>query len=396
MPKSRPIVKVSTLGPGHYCCTHDWAHLATIIPEIPVRCLTLKLTALPCFLLLAAAWPMSARAQSLTWADFPAAPAFGNGSMANPQTLGGTIAGAAIGTGSFSLQLAVTGGSNSWNGFGIAGNDDGYYSGPNQPIVGVTFVNGAPGYNNGIPNLAPIALTNGYNLAGAPAGTPAPTDNRQALYFDAGDGTTATATFNFATLTGGVLPAGSWLFLDGVDQGERVRLSGPSGWIATFHAGDSTLPRPSSPFPLPVSVADPTFPTCTPAVTQTATELELIGRYGDISVPVPTCSNVPVPVSGQTVGYTKGADSIGVWVQTALDVNQLTLEAIDTDPSTSNGMGGFTGPDNNFVLGLGVISATRAAGTGNRPIPTLNAYAMSALLLALLGTGLWLNRRNVS
>ncbi|WP_146151801.1 hypothetical protein [Ahniella affigens] len=362
-----------------------------------MRCLTPRLTTLPCILTLAvAAWPIHANAQSLTWATFPAAPAYGNGNMTSPQTHTGSIPGAAIGAGNFSLQLMVTGGSNSWNGFGVAGNDDGYYSGPDQPIVGVTFVNGAPGFNNGIPNLAPIALTNGYNLAGAPPGSPAPDDNRQALYFDAGDGTTATATFNFATLTGGVLPTGSWLFLDGVDQGERVRVNGPIGWIGAIHAGDSSLPRPSSPFPLPISVTDPTFPTCRPAITQTTTQLELIGRYGDISVPVPTCSNVPVPVSGQTVGYTKGADSIGIWVQTAIDLNQLTIEAIDTDPSTSNGMGGFTGPDNNFVLGLGVISATRAAGTGNRPVPALNGLAMSALLLVLLGSGLWLNRRHVS
>lgn len=342
------------------------------------------------------ALPTLASAQSLNWAGFASAPAFGNGSMVSPQVLPGAVPGTGIGSGSFSLTLSVSGGSNSWNGFGIARNDDGYYSGPNQPIVGVTFVNGAPGYNNGIPNLAPIALVNGYNLAGAPAGTPAPDDNRQVIYFDAGDGTTATASLDFASLTGGVLPAGSWLFLDSVDQGERLRINGSNGWIGTIHAGDATLPRPPSPLPLPITVSTPTFPTCTPAITQSGTQLELLGRYGDISGSTPTCANVPVPVSGQTVGYTKGADSIGIWVQTAIDLNQLTIEAIDTDPSTSNGMGGFTGPDNNFVLGLGVISATRAAGQGNRPVPALTDRSMVVLLIGVLGMGLWLSRRRVS
>ncbi|MBK8285124.1 MAG: hypothetical protein IPK97_09685 [Ahniella sp.] len=180
---------------------------------------------------------------------------------------------------------------------------------------------------------------------------------------------------------------GSWIFIDSVDQGEAISVTAASGWIADIHAGDSSLPRPSSPFPLPISVSTPTFPACTPGITQTATTLQLLGRYGDISTAVPTCSNVPVPVSGQTVGYTKGADSIGVWVRTAIPLTSLSISAIDSDPSTSNGMGGFTGPDNNFVIGFGVIAQTFAAVGTPRPIPTLSlpALLLGALALGLIG-----------
>lgn len=328
-------------------------------------------------------------AQNLVWGTFATAPAFGNASMANPQTQLATVAGLGPGSGIFSLTLSLSGGSNSWNGFGVARNDDGYFSGPDLPIAGVTFVNGAPGFNNGIPQLAPISLVSGYNLAGAPATTPAPTDNRQALYFDAGDGTTLGAGLNFGSLNGGFLPAGSWLFLDSVDQGERIRVNGPAGWIGQVHAGDASLPRPTSPIPLPTAVSDPTFPICTPAIVQSSTQLELLGRYGDISSAVPTCSPVPVPVAGQTVGYTKGADSIGIWVQTAINLNALSIEAIDTDPSTSNGMGGFTGPDNNFVLGLGVLSATSAPIA----LPMLSVWSMGLLGIVLLIVALGFVRR---
>lgn len=327
----------------------------------------------------------SVQAQGLVWARFETAPAFGNGNTATSQTLDALVSGAGRGSGTVALTLSVSGGSNAWNGFGIARNDDGYYSGPNQPLPGITFVNGAPGYGGGIPLLAAASFATGYNIAGAPAATPLPPSDRAAIYFDAADGTTAIAQWNFTGLIGATLPAGSWLFLDGIDQGERIVVTGPNGWIAAVHAGDSTLPRPASPVPLPVLVSSPTFPQCAPAVIQTATTLQLDGRYGDISGSIPACANVPVPVPGQTVGYTKGVDAVGIWIRTAIDVSTLQLSAIDSDPSTSNGMGGYTGPDNNFVMGLGLISRTQ--GVPAIPLPTLGIMALFLLSTMLILSG---------
>ncbi len=332
-------------------------------------------------------------AQALAWGSYAGVVPFGSGSTATSQSYAGTVAGTGPGSGPFSVTLSVSGGSNAWNGFGVAGNDDGYYSGPNQPIPGITFVNGAPGYNGGIPALSQVSLVAGYNLAGAPVGTPAPTTDQQVLYFDAADGTTATILYDFSSLAGGALPAGSWLFLDTVDQGEQVTVTAASGWQGTLHAGDSSLPRPPPPIPVPTAVSDPTFPVCTPAITQTPTTLVMVGRYGDISNIVPTCANVPVPVQGQTVGYTKGTDSVGIWVQTALPLTTLTISAVDSDPSVGNGMGGFTGPDNNFVLGVGMIVQTLPAGVV-RSIPATSWPAL--LLLGAMMFGLtFILRRTV-
>lgn len=319
-------------------------------------------------------------AQTLNWGEFAQAPGFGGGSTQTTQTHIASIPGGGRGSGAALLTLSVVGGTAAWNGFGVGRNDDGYYPGPNQPLPGITFTNGGPGYGGGIPDLAVVSFANGYNLAGAPVNTPTPPSDRDALYFDAGDGTTTTATWDFTGLIGGSLPAGSWLFLDSVDQGERIILNGPSGWIANVHAGDSTLPRPAAPFPVPTLVQNPTFPTCTPGLTQTATTLQLDGRYGDISTAVPTCSNVPVPVPGQTVGYTKGVDAVGIWVRTAVDLTSLSLTAIDTDPSTSNGMGGYTGPDNNYFLGMGVIALTQPPVM----VPALSDPALGVLALLLV------------
>lgn len=321
-----------------------------------------------------------ALAQTLNWGEFTAAPGFGAGSTQSTQTHVASIPGGGRGSGAAVLRLSVAGGTAAWNGYGIGRNDDGYYPGPNQPLPGITFTNGGPGYGGGIADLAGISFANGYQLAGAPAGTPAPASDRNALYFDAGDGTTTTAAWDFSGLIGGSLPAGSWLFLDGIDQGERVVLSGPPGWIADVRAGDSTLPRPPPPIPLPIQVANPTFPSCTPGLTQTTSTLQLDGRYGDISLPVPGCSNTPVPVPGQTVGYTKGIDAVGIWVRTAIDLSSLSLTAIDADPSTSNGMGGYTGPDNNYFLGLGVIALTQPAVQ----VPALGDPALGVLALLLV------------
>jgi len=324
-------------------------------------------------------------AQSLTWGQHSAAVPFGSGSPATSQTQVVTVTGSGLGSGTMSIQLSVAGGSNAWNGFGVAGNDDGYYSGPNQPIPGITFTNGGPGFNGGIPLVAPVSLVSGYNLASAPPSTPAPNDDRQVLYFDGADGTTVSIAWNFTTLVGGVLPAGSWLFLDSVDQGEFVNATAAAGWIGTIHAGDSTLPRPSSPIPVPVMVSAPTFPICTPVITTNSTTLQLLGRYGDISVPTPTCSAVPVPVQGQTVGYTKGTDSVGIWVQTARPLENLVVTVRDTDPDVGNGMGGFNGPDNNFVMGAGIIVQTLAGGAGPVQLPSIgNIGAVLLMLLALV------------
>jgi hypothetical protein len=328
-------------------------------------------------------------AQNLIWGSFNTAPAFGNGSTATSQIFSVSVLGDGRGTGTAQLTLSVTGGSNAWNGFGVAGNDDGYYPAPNQPQPGITFLNGAPGYFGGIPLLSPISFATGYNLAGAPAATPAPPSDRAAIYFDAADGTTATAQWQFSSLQGGVLPAGSWLFFDNVDQGERFSIVGPSGWIASVHAGDSSLPRPPQ-MGVPVTVSLPSFPVCAPAINQTATTLDLLGRYGDISNPLATtCSATPVPVLMQTVGYTKGVDAVGVWVRTAIDIPSLAINIIDTDPSVRNGVGLYTGPDNNFFVGLGVIVATGPAPS----IPVFSGWLGFALLIWLMCVPLLLKRR---
>lgn len=326
----------------------------------------------------------TAAAQGLVWGNFSSVGAFGGASTATNQSLPATVAGQGRGSGTATLNLNVSGGSNAWNGFGVAGNDDGYQSGPNMPVVGVTMVNGGPGYFGGIPLLSPISFVSGYNAAGGPVNVPAPTTDRNAIYFDAGDGTTTSAQWNFSGLVGGSLPAGSWLFIDNVDQGERITLTGPSGWIASVHTGDSTLPRPPQ-IGVPVMVSAPTFPTCAPAISLTSTSLELVGRYGDISTLTPTCSATPVPVSGQTVGYTKGVDGVGVWVQTAIDLVTVSVTAIDTDPSQSNGQGGFLGPDNNYFLGLGFISATAAAPVVG--VPSTGMFALFMMIVALFAFG---------
>ena len=141
-------------------------------------------------------------AQGLVWGEFPNAPSLGAGSTVSNQTLTGVVPGFGNGTGSFSLNLSVAGGTNAWNGFGVGRNDDGYFSGPNMPIPGITFTNGGPGYGGGIPLANLVAFASGYNLAGAPANTPAPRSDRSAIYFDAGDGTTMTAQWDFGSLLG--------------------------------------------------------------------------------------------------------------------------------------------------------------------------------------------------
>lgn len=316
------------------------------------------------------------------WATFNTAVPVGSGSTATTQTLPALVAGAGRGAGIAALTFGVSGGVGAWNGFNVGANDDGYYASPNLPVAGVTFMNGAPGYNGGVPAAAAASFATAYNALGAPAGTPAPTD-RSAIYFDAGDGTTASVAWDFSGLNGGRLLAGSWIFVDGVDQGERVVLTGPAGWIASVHLGDSTLPRPPQ-AGVPPTVSAPTFPTCSPAMTNTATTLQLDGRYGDLSGVSPTCANSPVPVAGVTVGYTKGMDSVGVWVRTAIDIGTLSLTVTDQDVSPRNPQtGAYIGPDNNFVLGVGLIAATESIA-----VPGPNALLLTLLVL-LLGGAAW-------
>jgi hypothetical protein len=280
----------------------------------------------------------------------------------------------------------VSGGVGAWNGFGVGANDDGYYAAPNLPIAGVTFMNGAPGYNGGVPAAAAASFAAAYNALGAPLGTPTPSD-RAAIYFDAGDGTTATVSWDFSALNGGRLLAGSWIFIDGVDQGERVTISGPTGWIGAVHFGDSTQPRPPQ-SGAPPTVSTPSFPVCSPAMTSSATTLQLDGRYGDLSNLAPSCSNTPVPVSGVTVGYTKGMDSVGVWVRTAVDIGSLTMSASDIDVSPRNPQtGAYIGPDNNFVLGVGLIAVTESVA-----VPGPNSVFLGCLVV-LLGALVWRARR---
>jgi hypothetical protein len=333
------------------------------------------------------------QAQTLRWGTFNTVASFGAGNTAASQTLVSTVAGTDRGSGAVSLTLGVAGGTASWNGFGIGRNDDGYFSGPDMPQAGITMTTGAPGYNGGIPAISAVSFATGYNAAGGPAGLPAPPSDRAAVYFDVGSGATMTAQMNFAALVGGSLPAGSWIFIDNVDQGERLVLTGPSGWISTVHAGDSTLPRPASMFNV-APVSSPTFPVCGPAVAMTLTTLQLDGRYGDVSTTTPTCSNVPVPVVGVTVGYTKGMDSVGVWIRTAIDVTSLSLTAVDVDASPANA------PDNNFSLGLAVISATAplpvvplAVAT---PVPSLDALGLALLVGLVLLTAATLRRPTAS
>lgn len=291
------------------------------------------------------------------WATFNGAMPVGSASNAINQTHVATVVGGGRGAGTASLTFSVSGGVGAWNGFGVGAGDDGYFSAPNLPQPGITFTNGAPGYNGGVPAAASASFATAYNLPGAPTGTPAPSD-RSALYFDAGDGTTALVAWDFTTLNGGTLLAGSWIFVDGIDQGERVVLTGPTGWIGSIHTADSTLPRPAQPG-VPPTVSAPQFPVCAPAMVMTSTTIQLEGRYGDLSNLAPTCSNVPVPVQGVTVGYTKGMDSVGVWIKTAIDLPSLTLTASDQDISPrSPQTNAYLGPDNNFVLGVGFIAET--------------------------------------
>lgn len=329
----------------------------------------------------------SVEAQSLRWGTFNTLMPFGSGSTATVQTHVATVAGSDRGSGPISITLGVAGGTASWNGFGIGANDDGYFSAPNQPQPGITMVTGAPGYNGGIPAASQVSFATGYNVVGGPSGLPLPPSDRAAIYFDAGSGTTVTAALNFSALNGGSLPAGSWLFIDNVDQGERVIVTGPTSWVATAHFGDSTLPRPAFPTTI-VSVPAPTFPACAPAVSMTATTLQLDGRYGDVSTATPTCANAPVPVFGQTVGYTKGMDSVGVWIRTAIDLTSLSLTAADMDANPANG------PDNNFSLGLAVIAATVPIPAP--PVPTMGVTALGILLALLLSGGALVLRRNTT
>ena len=320
-------------------------------------------------------------AAQLAWGRFTTAVPVGGGNTAPVQTLPAVVSGIGKGAGIANLTFSVSGGVAAWNGYGIGGNDDGYYAAPNLPVNGITFVTGAPGYNGGVPALAAASFATGYNASAAPTGTPLPVD-QSAIYFDAGDGVTATVGWDFTTLNGGKLLAGSWIFVDGVDQGERVILSGRPGWVASVHVADSTLPRPAQPG-LPPTVQSPTFPLCSPAVTLTATSLQLDGRYGDLSNLVTTCSNVPVPVGGVTVGYTKGIDSVGVWIKTATDVSSLTLTASDQDATPRSPQGAYQGPDNNFVLGVGFIAATEAPTVPGPTGPVL--LALAGLISALAG-----------
>jgi hypothetical protein len=321
------------------------------------------------------------------WGNFGDAVPVGSGVPTTTQTLAASVSGSGRGAGIATLTFNVSGGVSAWNGFGVGSNDDGYFSAPNLPQLGITFVNGAPGYNGGIPAVAAASFATAYNAAAAPAGTPTPTD-RAAIYFDAGDGTTVDIAWNFSTLHGGRLLAGSWIFLDGVDQGERVTVTGPSGWIGAITIGDSTLPRPPQ-SGLPPTVSAPTFPLCSPAISSTSTTLQLDGRYGDLSNLAPSCANTPVPVPGVTVGYTKGMDSVGVWVRTAIDVSTLTLSASDLDLSPRNPQtGAYVGPDNNFVLGVGFIAATESIA-----VPGPNALLL-LLLASLLGAVAWRARLN--
>lgn len=315
----------------------------------------------------------SAHADS-SWATFGSAVPIGSGSPATAQTLIASVPGSGRGAGLANVTFAVSGGVGAWNGFNIGANDDGYYSSPNLPVAGITFINGAPGYNGGVPAAAAASFATAYNGLAAPAGTPMPSD-RSAIFFDAGDGTTASVNWDFSALNGSKLLAGSWIFIDGVDQGERVVLSGPPGWIASIHIADSTLPRPAQPG-VPPTVSAPTFPVCSPAITSTATTLQLHGRYGDLSNLAPSCSNTPVPVAGVTVGYTKGMDSVGVWVRTAIDISSLSMTASDQDVSPRNPQtGAYVGPDNNFVMGVGFIAATE----------TIAVPGPGGMLLAILG-----------
>lgn len=327
---------------------------------------------------------VAAQAQTLQWAQFTTLTPFGSGGLTSSQLLPVSVSGAGRGSGVATLTMSVSGGSASWNGFGVGRNDDGYFPAPDLPQVGITFMNGAPGYLGGVPAAAQAAFTAAYNLAGGPSGAPMPPTDRAAVYADSGTGTTLSAQWNFSGLQGGKLPAGSWFFVDGVDQGERVTLTGPSGWISAVHTGDSTLPR--APNGMVTLVSSPTFPSCAPAIASGSTTLQLDGRYGDLSQSTPGCSPVPVPVAGQTVGYTKGIDSVGVWVRTAIDLSSLSISALDVDVSPPNS------PDNNFLLGFGLIAAT----FDPPPVPGVSGQAQSILVALLLLAGVVGLRRRIA
>jgi hypothetical protein len=81
-------------------------------------------------------------------------------------------------------------------------------------------------------------------------------------------------------------------------------------------------------------------------------------------------------------------DSVGVWIRTAIDLTALSFTAVDMDPTPPNA------PDNNFSLGLAVISATELPAAAG--VPTLNVVALTVAVLMLLMVGLVVLRRSAS
>ena len=75
----------------------------------------------------------------------------GGDSPATTQSLPLTVAGGGRGTGTASLTFSVAGGVATWNGYGVGANDDPYHAAPICLSAGVIAINGAPGYNGGVP-----------------------------------------------------------------------------------------------------------------------------------------------------------------------------------------------------------------------------------------------------
>jgi hypothetical protein len=283
---------------------------------------------------------------ALIWGDFsapgaglsPAPVLLNNASAATNFSYTAAVAG----YGFYTTNIATTG---SFNGAGRYLNDDGYPGG----------VGGAPGYSN-----TATALSSNFTSFAAAQSLPTLAGNN-GLIFDGGDNQSIAATFDFTTLNGGVLPAGSWLFFYDIDQNEIASLVGPAGWYNSIATMDLTAAVPTNQSnPLPGGPNYLTSPTSGPFPASSSLGTQLTGMTGttlSFYGPQGTRAN------GST-GPTVGTDATGLFVQTAIPLTSLIYTDFDNDPN------------NNYVSGVGGVAV-------NIPEATLPALLTATALLAL-------------
>jgi len=127
-----------------------------------------------------------------------------------------------------------------------------------------------------------------------------------------GDGDTlVTMGFDFSTLVGGVLPAGSWIGYADVDGGERAFLNAfdagnvaLANWWTVMGYGDITANAQTS------NQNDPVLADYPDLSTSTSTELRILA------------------------GNFANTDSVITFLQTTADIRSLDISAFDTDLST--------------------------------------------------------------